>query len=95
MPGTVSGGMLNGVFGLTTSSCAPDRDGPRSVARTSASGAESRRAVGQRRRLQERADDRRDVLRHDLMGGLRLEPDAEQHDLLLCEKAWLALLRLG
>jgi hypothetical protein len=27
MPGTVSGGMLNGVFGLTTSSCAPVRDG--------------------------------------------------------------------
>ena len=29
------------------------------------------------------------------MRGLRLEPDAEQRDLLLCEKTWLALLRLG
>ena len=56
---------------------------------------ESRRAIGQRRRLQERTDDRRDVLGNDLMGGLRLEPDAEQRDLLLCEKAWLALLCLG
>ena len=56
---------------------------------------EGRRAIGQRRRLQKRADDRRDVLGNDLMRGLRLEPDAEQRDLLLCEKAWFALLRLG
>ena len=49
MPGTVSGGMLNGEFGLTTQlAAAPAKLGPRSVARTSASGANGGSAVGQR-----------------------------------------------
>ena len=45
-PATVSGGMLNGVFGLTISSSGVGNVGPRSVAMTTASGANGGRSPG-------------------------------------------------
>ncbi len=46
LPATVSGGMLNGVFGLTVSSIGVGNVGPRSVALTTASGANGGRFPG-------------------------------------------------